>query len=146
MCKALRKWATQHTFQRLFFKMVVRSGQYIYIYTDRESQREREREREKSYKKYLTTFNSIRRGIWYRFWHGNISETTCSNNCYSHKLPIVQTFPGTTCFGLVQTNGFVRSPNLRKPRLPIETTHTRNTIWSRVNQIVGRDDLAGPFR
>ena len=56
----------------------------------------------------------------------------------------IQTCPGTLCFLCVRTQEFARTPNLRKPRVPIETKKTRNPVWSRVPQRSVRDDFSGP--
>ena len=91
------------------------------------------------------TIYQIRHGVWYRFCHGNISGNTYNNNCCCQKLSIIQTWPGTTRFGSVKTYGFVRSANLRAPRIPVETKKTRNAICSLVHRISARDQLSGPF-
>ena len=59
--------------------------------------------------------------------------------------PSFQTCSGTTRFGPIKTDGFVRSPDLRKPRLAIETKKTRNAIRSRVHRISARDHCFVPF-
>ena len=58
---------------------------------------------------------------------------------------MIQTCPGTTRLGLVKIGGFVRSPHLRKPRIPVATKKTRNAIWSWVHKISPRDHFPDPF-
>jgi len=59
-----------------------------------------------------------------------MSENTCSNSGCSHKLSTTQTCPGTIRVGPVnKKNGeFVRPPNIRKPRVPVETKQTCNVL------------------
>ena len=52
---------------------------------------------------------------------------------------------GTTRWGCIKTDEFVRPPNIRNAIMPAETKKTRNTIRSRVHRKSTRDNSPGPF-